>query len=128
MANEDSTAEVQTSGIKGVCDTTNIMMELWDRAAPTLTKEELKWFSGADDLADCATISLQKTVIGIGCLVNEDESGGNFQSIEEVPDLLFHIAHSLDQIRTLYGIARNADSRLKHFEEYRGLDEIKSVK
>lgn len=128
MADKDSTAKVQTSGIKGVCDTNNIMMELWDRAAPTLTKEELNWFSGADDLADCATIALQETVVGIGCLVNEDEPNGNFQSREDVPGLLFHIANSLDQIRSLHAVARGADIQLYRLEQNRVLDDIKSVK
>ena len=128
MADKDSTAEVQTSGIKGVCDTNNIMMELWKRAAPTLTKEELKWFSAADDIADCATIALQETVIGIGCLVSEDEPNGNFQSREDVPGLLFHIANSLDQIRSLHAVAKSADIQLCRLEQYRVLDDSNSNK
>ncbi len=131
MAKKDSTAEVQTSGIKGVCDTNNIMMELWKRAAPTLTKEELSWFSNACDLAESATISLQESIVGIGCLIYEDgESGtaGNFQSSKDVPDLLFHIANSLDQIRGLNNIGMLADHRIEHFKRWRDFDNSNSNK
>ncbi|PSJ18333.1 hypothetical protein [Nitrosomonas supralitoralis] len=59
MARKDFTSEVQIRGINGVCDTNNILMELWKRVAPSLTKEELQWFSGASDYAESITISLQ---------------------------------------------------------------------
>ncbi|PSJ18334.1 hypothetical protein [Nitrosomonas supralitoralis] len=61
-------------------------------------------------------------------MVFADGSAGNFKSSEDIPDLLFKIDNSLNQIRCLYNVGKNADEQLKHPELYRDSKDIKSVK
>ncbi|SEG15208.1 hypothetical protein [Nitrosomonas ureae] len=133
MANEDFTAETKTRRID-ICNSHNIMVELWERTSHTLTDKELKWFSQATEHAEQGLLSLKQTLESIGCLVLNEESleagkrSGNFQSSNDVPDLLFAIANYIENIQGLIHVGSSADARLKHPERYRSSDDIKSVK
>ncbi|SFF19550.1 hypothetical protein [Nitrosomonas sp. Nm166] len=133
MANNDSTVpETKTSRIDQ-CRSSNIMIKLWERTSHTLTKKELEWFSAATEHAEHMIISLHDTIEGVGCLVSGDGwdgsvRSGNFQSHNDVPELLYSIANSLDTIQGLIHIGSSADHRLKYPELYRESDAIKAVK
>ena len=133
MANEDSTAPETKSSRIEQCRYSNIMINLWERTSHKLTKKELEWFSGATEHAEHMIISLHDTVQGIGCLVSGDGQdgsvrSGNFQSHNDVPELLYSIACSLDAIQGLIHIGNSAELRLRYPELYQESDAIKAVK
>ncbi len=129
MATEDSTAiKTETQSTGNVFTTRNAMLKLWKRSAPSLTKEELKWFSQATESADIEIISLKETISRVGCLIASDEMSGSIQSRESVSDLLFLIANSLDCIYGLINIGISADDRLQNPELYRQLDSFDADK
>ena len=133
MANEDFTVpETKISRIE-ICNSCNIMVKLWERNSHTFTDKELEWFSYATDHAEQGLVSLKQTIESIGCLVLNDvnlERGaqaGNFQADTDLPDLLFTIAHSLDNIQGLLHVGSSADHRLKNPELYLKSNSIKAV-
>lgn len=134
MADKDFTAQETKTYRIDVCNSHNIMFELWERVSHTLTDKELEWFSGATEHAEHGLITLKQTIESIGCLVMNDanlereKQAGNFSNNDDVPDLLFSIANSLDTIQGLIHIGSSADDRLKNPERYRKSDEIKAVK
>lgn len=134
MAKKDSTApETKTRRID-ICNSYNIMVELWERTSHTLTDKELEWFSCATEQAEDSLIALKQTVESNGCLVLNDanlEKGikaGNFQSAHDTSDLLFTIANQIENIQGLVHVGKSADHRLKNPELYRESDVIKAVK
>lgn len=116
----DATAPAsgKLSAPHGVTCTSRIMFELWERAAPGLDRESLEWFAGATEYAEHVTTCLQKTIEGIGCLIEQDGStgsvgAGNFQSARDVPQLLFSISNDLDNINALMLVGDSASYRLR---------------
>lgn len=134
MTDENSTGQETKTRRIDICNSHNIMVELWERTSHTLTDEELKWFSEATEHAEHGLISLKQTLENIGSMVLNDaylergKQAGNFRDNEDLPDLLFTIANSLDNIQGLIHVGNSADHRLKNPEHYRKLDEIKVVK
>ena len=93
--------------------TTNILEELWDKAAGNLDQETIKWIAkGALDTARSMARNLAETIEGIGCLVSNDESAGNFQSSDDLPSLLWGISNSIDTIHGLMLIGWRAKDAL----------------
>lgn len=106
----------------GVICTSSILFELWKRAAPSLDRESLEWFAGATEYGGHIATCLQKTVEGMGCLIEQDGStgsvgAGNFQSARDVPQLLFLISSDLDNINALLQVGDSASYRLRKHEE-----------
>ena len=125
MAENDSTPE---RVINGCASAGNVMKELWEITASRLTKKELKWFSGATDVAIFQAEKLAHTVELIGCYLNDDTQpdkttgnrGGWFAGNE--PQLLWSIADAVDCIRGMVYVGGCASDRLVHPELYRSLD------
>jgi len=133
MANEDSTVpETKISRIE-ICNSHNIMVELWERTSHTLTDKELKWFSQTTEHAEHGLVSLKQTIENIGCLVMNDanlekgKQAGNFRDNDDAADLLFSIANTLDTIQGLIHIGSSADHRLKNPDSYLKSNSIKAV-
>ncbi|RFC37764.1 MAG: hypothetical protein DID92_2727743063 [Candidatus Nitrotoga sp. SPKER] len=80
---------------------TNAMFLLWERAIDNLTKEEMEWFAGVNDMTTGHVTHLKTLVEGVGFLVQNDVNSGNFQSSDDLPSLLFSIANGLDSIEAL---------------------------
>lgn len=134
MAIEDSTVrETEISRID-ICNSSNIMLNLWERTRDALTEKELEWFAGATEHAEQGLISLKQTIENIGCLVMSDANlergtqAGNFRDNYAASELLFSIAYSLDTIQGLVHIGSSADDRLKYPERYEKSDTTKAVK
>lgn len=117
------------STINAVCDTSNMLHELWERASPSLSDSELEWFAGASEHAGNIVGNLRHVVEGIGCLVANDGSGqdiscraGNFQSANSVSSLLFSIENQLDSLQGLINIGDSAGHRLRNPDLYRRIE------
>ena len=116
MANDKSTESAEE--IRKVLSAESIMFELWERAAPSLSKEELEWFSNASEHADTLTQDLQEVLEGIGCLVNDNDKPVSFQSSGSVATLLFNISRQLETVSGLIHVGDSASSRLLYPERY----------
>lgn len=98
----------------------NIMVELWNKAAPSLNRESLEWFSGATELAECTATSLAELAMGIGGLAScDDERSGSFQSSSSLAELMFAISNAIDNIGGLIRVGSEASHRLHNQDFYR---------
>ncbi|HET7831819.1 MAG TPA: hypothetical protein VFK88_02530 [Gallionella sp.] len=114
-----------TETIKPAATARRIMSELWDRAADSLSTEELKWFAGSSEFTRMQARNLSEVVEGIGCLIGSDENAGNFQEAGSVTTLLFNISHSIDTIAGMMEISDFAQDRLINADHYQRLKEYK---
>ncbi len=116
MANADFTVVPNNKpqpSIKGPLDTQTIMSELWERAADSLSKEELKWFTGATQQAECAVDSLNMTIRALAHAVAEgNDKEGAFSEPCYLSNLLFHTSFSLEAIQGLLFIGDAAQLQL----------------
>ena len=119
---EEQAISASKPGIKGARTASNIMLELMERAADTLTHDELKWFSGASEVAAEQARNLSKVIEVIGCLVDADGIGdcrsGNFQNASDVAAMMFNISDQLNTITGMINISNEANCRLKNPEFY----------
>ena len=129
MADNDSTVPEPKTCRIDICNSNNIMVNLWERTSHTLTNKEWEWFAGATEQAEMSLMSLKQTIESIGCMVMHDANlkgvaAGNFQSGHDVPDLLLTIANQLENIQGLVHIGSSADARLKNPECHLKSDQI----
>lgn len=117
------------STINAVCDSSNMLHELWERTASRLSESELEWFARASEHASHIVGNLRHVVEGIGCLVANDGSlqnigdkSGNFQSADSVSSLLFSIENQLDSVQGLMNIGSSASNRLRNPDLYRRIE------
>lgn len=108
-------------GIDAMCDTSNVLWELWKRAEPTLNNRELEYFSGATENAQSETRHLRDVVLGIACLISSDTQSGALQDKDGMPTMLFSISAQLDTISGMIEIGSAANERLRFPEVYRRL-------
>lgn len=118
-----TTTSNQSQSIHGVCTAESVMFELWERTAPSLTTEELRWFARATDQAQNILTAMTPVVESIGGLVSHDGNtqgvrAGNFQGADDVPGLLFNITHQLQTIAGLIHVGDSAAQRLYLPEAY----------
>jgi hypothetical protein len=95
----------------GIKKTSNAFINLWDRAAPHLTEQELKWYSCLSENAELEAQQLASITESIGFMIADDETG-SFDSSESVSDLLYSISNRLDTIHGLLHIASSAKDKL----------------
>lgn len=87
-----------------------LLLLLWDRALPHLTREECQWVGdGFAEFANQHTARLGVVLSGLACLVACDTQAGYHQSQSDVADLLFLQA---DLANMLSGMGYAADGAL----------------
>lgn len=114
-AAEPSTASTPAeSGFKGTLDTSNVLTLLFERALPTLTKDEQEWLvDEASELAGNLAHDNALMIDRIGVLVEYDAGSDVFQSQHHVPLLLFHFGENFRQIHGLLQVAYLASKNLE---------------
>lgn len=92
----------------------SLLMLLWDRARPSLTRQELRWLvDNASEFSSLHAAQLEGVLGGIACLVANDESDGSFQSAHDVPDLLFMQSNSLSMLGGIAYVANGSVEMLR---------------
>ncbi len=87
-----------------------IVAQLWDAAAPNLTREQLQWFARAGSEAFESAQHLSRVMAGVGCLIASDSAGGrvgagSFQDGADALQLLTAFSEALDGISSLMYVA-----------------------
>ena len=62
--------------IDAICDTSNVLWELWKRTSDNLSEQELEWFAKATEQARMESRHLRDVVMGMGCLIASDTTRG----------------------------------------------------
>lgn len=112
-------SKLSTSGM-GSCDLARVLSFLWARSQNDLTPNELYWIAGAAETASHMAYDLKAVMDGIGCLVMGDTrdgnrlTSGNFQSNNDVPNLLFALSNQVGAIAELAQIGSDAFATLIH--------------
>ena len=104
--------------IDAVCDTSNVLWQLWERAADSLSTSELEYFARATEHAHSEARHLRDVVMGMGCLIASDTQSGALQDADGTSAMLYSIAEQLDTISGMIEIGRAADNRLHQPEIY----------
>lgn len=104
--------------IDAMCDTSNVLWELWKRASDSLSKPELEWFAKATEHAHNEAKHLRDVVSGLACLIASDTQSGALQDERGIPTMLFSISAQLDTISGMIEIGSAANDRLRTPELY----------
>ncbi len=94
-----------------------ILKTLYQRAEPHLTVDDLTTLSAATDYAKNMALEARDVFMGIGCLVQSDESTGTFTADDDVPSLCFLAANTFDTVFGLLEMGQDAKYRLSLREE-----------
>jgi hypothetical protein len=114
-------AQPVEQGIKAICDTSNVLWQLWERTADSLNTSELEYFAKATEHANHEARSLRDMVMGIGCLIASDTQSGALQDTEGTSAMLYAISEQLDAISGMIEIGASASIRLRQPEIYQRL-------
>lgn len=117
-------AQPVEQGIDAVCDTSNVLWQLWERTASDLNNTELEYFAKATEHAQSEAQNLRDVVSGIGCLIASDTQSGALQDGGGASSMLFAIAGQLDTIAGMIEIGRAANNRLHQPEIYQQLKAV----
>lgn len=112
-------AQPAESTINALCDTSHVLLELWERTAPSLNKSELTWFAESTAYAQQEIDNLRGILSGMGSLVRSDTTSGALQEQSGVSSLLFSVSTQLDTISGMLEIGTAAKDRLRLPELYR---------
>ena len=112
-------AQPAESTINALCDTSHVLLELWERTAPSLNKSELTWFAESTAYAQQEIDNLRDILSGMGSLVRSDTTSGALQEQSGVSSLLFSVSTQLDTINGMLEIGTAAKDRLRLPEFYR---------
>ena len=104
--------------IDAICDTSNVLWQLWERTADSLSTSELEYFARATEHAHGEARRLRDVVMGMGCLISSDTQSGALQDADGTSAMLYTIAGQLDTITGMIEIGRAADNRLRMPEMY----------
>lgn len=104
--------------IDAVCDTSNVIWELWKRTSDRLSEQELEWFAKATEHAQSEARNLRDVVQGIGCLIASDTTSGALQDTNGASSMLYAISAQLDTITGMIEIGSAANDRLRMPEIY----------
>ena len=105
--------------IDAVCDTSNVIWELWKRTSDRLSEQELEWFAKATEHAQSEARNLRDVVQGIGCLIASDTTSGALQDTNGASSMLYAISAQLDTITGMIEIGSAANDRLRMPEIYK---------
>lgn len=111
-------AQSVDKSIDAVCDTSNVLFELWKRTERSLSKSELSWFAKSAWHAHQETNNLRDILSGLGCLISADTQSGALQDKSSLSSLLFSVSTQLDTIGGMLEIGNAATDRLLHPEIY----------
>lgn len=114
-------AQPVDQSIDEICDTSNVLWQLWKRTADSLSKSELEYFAKATAHAHTESKNLRDVVSGLGCLIASDDQSGALQDQRDLPTLLYSISAQLDTISGMIEIGSAANDRLRLPEYYRQL-------
>jgi hypothetical protein len=109
---------------RGALSTENVLLNLWEAAADTLTPEQLQWFGSLDDFAQMEAMNLSATLSTLANLagnVDEVDRPGR----EEFSKILYSTSYQIETIASLIDIASNAKDRLRDPEGYEALRKAK---
>ena len=114
MKTQQTTTQAPKS-ITGVMDIMNIVDELWERAADSLTKEELEWFADAGNVV-FRMKTMEKVINGIGCLVSSssDDLKESFGDCDTLSSLLFFLSESVRNVCSVVEVSQFANYRLRN--------------
>ena len=111
-------AQPVEQGIKAVCDTSNVLWQLWERTADSLNTSELEYFAKSTEHAQSEARHLREVVEGIGCLIASDTQSGALQDRDGTSAMLHAISEQLDAISGMIEIGTSASIRLRQPEIY----------
>jgi hypothetical protein len=111
-------AQPVEKAIEAVCVTSNVMWQLWERTADSLSNSELEWFAKATEQARLDSRRLRDVVMGIGCLIASDTTSGALQDAQDASSMLYAISSQLDTITGMIEIGSAANDRLRMPEVY----------
>lgn len=110
--NAEEVAQSAPAGnpVLGPRTASTIVAQLWDAAAPNLTREQLQWFARAGSEAFESAQHLSRVMAGVGCLIASDSAdgrvgAGSFQDGADALQLLSAFADALDGISSLMYVA-----------------------
>ncbi|MEI7457465.1 MAG: hypothetical protein WCK93_12155 [Nitrosomonadales bacterium] len=117
-------AQPVEQAIDGVCTTSNVLWQLWERTKDSLSNPELEWFARATEQAQTEARNLRDVATGIGCLIASDTQSGALQDRDGTSSMLYAISAQLDTITGMMEIGSAANDRLRMPELYRRRKEI----
>jgi|GEM_PF-3173023 len=121
QAEQDQIQEQQNLGPSYI---SSALSTLWEKAAASLTTNELEWFARFTGQAEREVATLSETIMGIGCLISSDDNTGNFQSKSDVSELLFNVSNQLDAIKGMIHIGNQSAGRLRYPDLYERIDAL----
>jgi len=98
----------------------NVMMALWNRASPTLSKDDLVWLTESGEEISTSLNGLSALLTSVACLSGELE-GGDFPTLDalKMSNVLFPVVDQLQVLSSMAFIANEAAYKLNHPELYR---------
>jgi hypothetical protein len=109
----------------GALSTDNVLLNLWEAAADTLTPEQLQWFGSLDDFARMEAMNLGATLSTLANLIgNVDEV--DRPGREEFSKILYSASYQIETIASLIDIASSAKDRLRDPEAYEAIRKARS--
>jgi len=103
----------EASEIARVPNIDTAVQELWVRAAPGLSEQELQWFARCGEGAGLALRNMSDALEFMGCRMDSGAVSGDFEDSGNVSSLLFLLAESLRGINALVFLMDLANSRLR---------------
>lgn len=93
----------------------NMMMALWDKASPTLSRDDLVWLTESGEEISTSLNALSALLTSVACLSGELE-GGDFPTLAnlEMSKVLFPVVNQLDVLSSMAFIAGEAAYKLNH--------------
>ncbi len=93
----------------------NVMMALWDRASPTLSKDDLVWLTESGEEISTSLNGIANLLTRVACLSGEIE-GGNYSTLDALTmtDVLFPVVDQLQVLSSMAFIAGEAAYKLNH--------------
>jgi len=100
-------------GITRAPDIDNAVQELWNRAAPGLSEQELQWFAHCGEGAGLALRNMSDALEFVGCRMGRSAAPGELEDSGNVSSLLLLLSESLCGINALVFLMDLANSRLR---------------
>lgn len=99
-------------------DATNAMLLLWQRAAGSMTLEELAWFAEeAPELVQHQAEYISNITEGLGCLIGNDDSSRALSERHDVSSILWNVSHQVGFLGALINVARDAAFLAQHRQQ-----------
>lgn len=93
----------------------NVMMALWDRASPTLSRDDLVWLTESSEEISTSLNCISALLTSVACLSGELD-GGDFPTLDalKMTDVLFPVVDQLQVLSSMAFIAGEAAHKLNH--------------